>query len=129
MLDLARQTADDNKAEQYEATALAMLDTLCTPAYLGERAGADDVPPAAAPGPQVACTDSKILPAADAVVGVRDGSHFDVDVWPDLKPRVNALLRIVSMVFVLLFALVAPIGTIATWKGASASGNMMPRAS
>jgi TRAP-type C4-dicarboxylate transport system permease small subunit len=41
-----------------------------------------------------------------AMVGVRDGSHFDVDVWPDLKPRVNALLRIVSMVFVLLFALV-----------------------
>jgi len=41
-----------------------------------------------------------------AMVGVRDGSHFDVDVWPDLKPRVNALLRIVSMVFVLVFALV-----------------------
>jgi TRAP-type C4-dicarboxylate transport system permease small subunit len=41
-----------------------------------------------------------------AMVGVRDGSHFDVDVWPELKPRGNALLRIVSMVFVLLFALV-----------------------
>ena len=41
-----------------------------------------------------------------AMVGVRDGSHFDVDVWPDLKPRVNALLRIVSMMFVLVFALV-----------------------
>ena len=37
---------------------------------------------------------------------MRDGSHFDVDVWPELKPRVNALLRIVSMVFVLVFALV-----------------------
>ena len=41
-----------------------------------------------------------------AMIGVRDGSHFDVDVWPELKPRPNALLRIVSMVFVLLFALV-----------------------
>jgi TRAP-type C4-dicarboxylate transport system permease small subunit len=41
-----------------------------------------------------------------AMIGVRDGSHFDVDVWPDLKPRPNALLRIVSLVFVLGFALV-----------------------
>ena len=41
-----------------------------------------------------------------AMIGVRDSSHFDVDVWPELKPRANALLRIVSMVFVLVFALV-----------------------
>lgn len=41
-----------------------------------------------------------------AMVGVRDGSHFDVDVWPKLKPRANALLSIISNVFVLLFALV-----------------------
>ncbi|HET9340964.1 MAG TPA: TRAP transporter small permease [Casimicrobiaceae bacterium] len=41
-----------------------------------------------------------------AMVGVREGSHFDVDVWPELKPRTNALLRIVSMLFVLVFALV-----------------------
>jgi len=41
-----------------------------------------------------------------AMIGVRDGSHFDVDVWPELKPRANAALRIVSMVFVLVFALV-----------------------
>ena len=41
-----------------------------------------------------------------AMVGIRDGSHFDVDVWPELKPRPNALLRIVANVFVLLFALV-----------------------
>jgi unsaturated chondroitin disaccharide hydrolase len=34
LLDLARQTADDELAEQYEATALAMLDQLCTPEYL-----------------------------------------------------------------------------------------------
>ena len=41
-----------------------------------------------------------------AMIGVRDGSHFDVDVWPELKPRANAALHIASMVFVLLFALV-----------------------
>ena len=41
-----------------------------------------------------------------AMIGVRDGSHFDVDVWPELKPRANALLRIVSMAFILVFALV-----------------------
>src|SRR5258708_1412669 len=40
-----------------------------------------------------------------AMVGVRDGSHFECDVWPELKPRANAVLRIVSTVFVLLFAL------------------------
>ncbi len=41
-----------------------------------------------------------------AMVGIRDGAHFDVDLWPELKPRANALLRIVSNVFILLFALV-----------------------
>ena len=41
-----------------------------------------------------------------AMVGVRDCSHFEVDVWPELSPKANALLRIVSNVFVLVFALV-----------------------
>ena len=41
-----------------------------------------------------------------AMVGIRDGSHFDVDVWPELKPKANALLHIVSNAFVLVFALV-----------------------
>ena len=41
-----------------------------------------------------------------AMIGVREGTHFEVDVWPDLKPRASALLRIVSHLFVLLFALV-----------------------
>ncbi len=41
-----------------------------------------------------------------AMIGVRDASHFECDVWPELKPRANALLRIVSTVFVLMFALV-----------------------
>jgi unsaturated chondroitin disaccharide hydrolase len=37
LLDLARLTPDDDRAEQYEATALAMLDQLCTPAYLANQ--------------------------------------------------------------------------------------------
>lgn len=41
-----------------------------------------------------------------AMIGVREGTHFDVDVWPELSARANALLRIVSHSFVLLFALV-----------------------
>ena len=41
-----------------------------------------------------------------AMVGIRDGAHFDVDLWPELKPRANALLRLVSNVFILVFALV-----------------------
>jgi TRAP-type transport system small permease protein len=41
-----------------------------------------------------------------AMVGIRDGAHFDVDLWPELKPRANAALRCVSNVFVLFFALV-----------------------
>ncbi len=40
-----------------------------------------------------------------AMVGVRDASHFEVDVWPELSLRPNALLRIASNVFVLAFAL------------------------
>jgi TRAP-type C4-dicarboxylate transport system permease small subunit len=41
-----------------------------------------------------------------AMIGVREGTHFDVDVWPDLKPRGAAILRLVSNAFVLVFALV-----------------------
>lgn len=41
-----------------------------------------------------------------AMIGVREATHFEVDVWPALGPRPNALLRIVSHVFVLVFALV-----------------------
>jgi TRAP-type C4-dicarboxylate transport system permease small subunit len=41
-----------------------------------------------------------------AMIGVREGTHFDVDVWPELGARTNAALRLVSMVFVLVFALV-----------------------
>ena len=41
-----------------------------------------------------------------AMIGVREGTHFEVDVWPELGRRANALLRIVSHIFVLVFALV-----------------------
>jgi TRAP-type C4-dicarboxylate transport system permease small subunit len=41
-----------------------------------------------------------------SMVGIRDDAHFDVDLWPELRPRANALLCIVSNVFILLFALV-----------------------
>ena len=41
-----------------------------------------------------------------AMVGVRDGSHFEVDVWPELGPKADALLRMVSYALILIFALV-----------------------
>ena len=41
-----------------------------------------------------------------AMIGVRERSHFEVDVWPELKPKAGALLRIVSNLLVLVFALV-----------------------
>ena len=41
-----------------------------------------------------------------AMIAVREGTHFEVDVWPDLSPRAAALLKIVSGVLVLVFALV-----------------------
>ncbi len=41
-----------------------------------------------------------------AMIGIREGTHFEVDVWPELGGRANALLRIVSHFFVLVFALV-----------------------
>ena len=40
------------------------------------------------------------------MIGIREGTHFEVDVWPELGGRANALLRIVSHFFVLVFALV-----------------------
>ena len=38
-----------------------------------------------------------------AMIGVRERLHFDVDVWPKLTPRRDALLRMVSNVFVLAY--------------------------
>ena len=41
-----------------------------------------------------------------AMIAVRDCTHFDVDVWPVLKRRPNAMLRILSNLLILTFALV-----------------------
>jgi TRAP-type C4-dicarboxylate transport system permease small subunit len=41
-----------------------------------------------------------------AMIGVRESTHFDIDIWPRLSARKNAALRLVSNVFALVFALV-----------------------
>lgn len=41
-----------------------------------------------------------------AMLGMREGTHFVVDLFPPMTPRAQALLRLVSSVFVLAFALV-----------------------
>ena len=38
-----------------------------------------------------------------AMIGLRERLHFDVDVWPALSPRRDALLRLISNVFVLAY--------------------------
>ena len=39
-----------------------------------------------------------------AMVGIRESTHFEVDVWPKLGARGAAILKIVSSVFVLFMA-------------------------
>ena len=41
-----------------------------------------------------------------AMIAVREGTHFVVDVWPEMAPKPTAILQIVANVFVLAFALV-----------------------
>jgi TRAP-type C4-dicarboxylate transport system permease small subunit len=41
-----------------------------------------------------------------AMIGIRESTHFDVDLLPKLPPRANALVQIVTHLFVLMFALV-----------------------
>jgi TRAP-type C4-dicarboxylate transport system permease small subunit len=41
-----------------------------------------------------------------AMLGVRESTHFEVDLWPRLGPRLTALLGLVSALCVLVFALV-----------------------
>ena len=41
-----------------------------------------------------------------AMVGIREGTHFVVDLWPAMNSRAQAALRLVAGVFVLIFALV-----------------------
>ena len=39
-----------------------------------------------------------------AMVGIREGTHFVVDLWPPLNARAQAAIRLLSAVFVLVFA-------------------------
>ena len=41
-----------------------------------------------------------------AMIGIRERTHFEVDVWPDLAPKPGAVLRMVAHLFVLVFAVV-----------------------
>ncbi|HEX5091454.1 MAG TPA: TRAP transporter small permease subunit [Burkholderiales bacterium] len=41
-----------------------------------------------------------------AMVGVREGAHFEVDLWPRMNARAQAMLRLVAALAVLAFALV-----------------------
>jgi TRAP-type C4-dicarboxylate transport system permease small subunit len=41
-----------------------------------------------------------------SMLGIHEGRHFEVDVWPRLAPRPQAALRLLSNVAVLVFALV-----------------------
>jgi TRAP-type transport system small permease protein len=41
-----------------------------------------------------------------AMIGVREGTHFEVDLWPRLGPRAEAAVRLVASTGVLVMALV-----------------------
>jgi TRAP-type transport system small permease protein len=41
-----------------------------------------------------------------AMIGVREGTHFEVDIWPSLPPRGEAAVRLVSRLGMLAIALV-----------------------
>ena len=41
-----------------------------------------------------------------AMLGIREGAHFEVDLWPRLSLRADAALRLLSNLAVLVFALV-----------------------
>jgi TRAP-type transport system small permease protein len=41
-----------------------------------------------------------------AMIGVREGRHFDIDIWPLLSARGHAALKLISAVFTLVFAIV-----------------------
>lgn len=46
-----------------------------------------------------------------SIVGVRESAHFDVDLWPRLSARANALLRLFSRFCILL------VGVVFLWMG------------
>jgi TRAP-type C4-dicarboxylate transport system permease small subunit len=41
-----------------------------------------------------------------AMVGIRDSSHFDIDLWPELSPRANAVLKVIAHLGILVMAFV-----------------------
>jgi len=41
-----------------------------------------------------------------AMIGIRDSSHFDIDLWPELRPRTNAALKLIAQIGILVMALV-----------------------
>jgi len=41
-----------------------------------------------------------------AMIGIRDSSHFDIDLWPELRPRANAALKLIAQIGILVMALV-----------------------
>jgi len=41
-----------------------------------------------------------------AMIGVREATHFEVDVWPRLSPRGEAIVRLISRIGILIIALV-----------------------
>ncbi len=41
-----------------------------------------------------------------AMIGVREGTHFEVDLWPRLRPRAEAAVKLVASIGVLVMALV-----------------------
>ena len=41
-----------------------------------------------------------------AMVGIRDSSHFDIDLWPELSPRANAAVTLFAHTGILILALV-----------------------
>jgi TRAP-type C4-dicarboxylate transport system permease small subunit len=41
-----------------------------------------------------------------AMVGVREGTHFEVDLFPVMSPRITAALRLVGSIAILVFALI-----------------------
>jgi len=41
-----------------------------------------------------------------AMIGIREGTHFEVDVWPDMGRRATAAVKLVAGMFIMAFALV-----------------------
>lgn len=41
-----------------------------------------------------------------AMIGIRDGAHFDIDLWPELGPRANAVLKLFAHAGILAMALI-----------------------